>query len=240
MVSKTGLFENVLGIKKVLPEVTQHIGTELPGYELAIAPVNPQLAFDHLWICGFGLSVFVFVDLLGVNMDWERLYFFLVHRAYLAETVGSLGESVKQTLEEIWDLHREDFMVRDSDSCGVGPYAMSISSVGGGASSYMMMRRAPATPRRHVRTCYVRFMSGLRFHELTKTVSLNQADKKQKVYKIHLKWCPYSVNEVNEFQLAQRPKKNEPKWRHIHWDYMAPCFCCNSRLKALFLFLAQR
>ena len=34
--SKAGLLENVMGIKKVLPEVTQHIRTELPGYELTV------------------------------------------------------------------------------------------------------------------------------------------------------------------------------------------------------------
>ena len=50
-----------------------------------------------------------------------------------------------------------------------------------------------------------------------------------------------SVIEVNEFQLAQRPKKDEPKWRHIRWDYMeqheAPCFFANPN-KNLFVFVS--
>ena len=158
-----------------------------------------------LWICGFDLSVFVFVELIGVFhlsvcIIEEKLWCergpgkaVLLHGSpgLLGWNCGKLGAKREADLGwDLWDLHREDVLVRGSDSCGVGLCAMSISSVGGVASSYMMMRWALATARRHVRTCYLRFMSScIRFHEYWTTVSLNQADTK-KVYKIHLKWCP--------------------------------------------------
>ena len=43
-VSEAGLLDNVMGIKKVLPQVEEHIRQVLPGYELVTLPVNPQLA----------------------------------------------------------------------------------------------------------------------------------------------------------------------------------------------------
>ncbi len=40
---KAALLENVLGIKKVLPDVKAHIQEQLPSYKLAVVTLSPKL-----------------------------------------------------------------------------------------------------------------------------------------------------------------------------------------------------
>ena len=237
---KAGVLENVLGIQKCMDEVKEHIKKELPEYELVLTILCPWPGcIGHTWAhckvecnhCKALCTISFLRTQLGVNVARKRYYFLLIRKSCLAGNFANIVSETVQALTNAFD-GVIPWPAAQCVHCVECQVSRSMSKSCQQCSVQAVFCTAP--PKANVSPAQ---WNGSPFPEgegkgqlasfkakALSTSLLLCKDTNMKDYDIESKRQPLSyISKLiqSKLQLSSRPRKSEPKWRHIHWEYMA-------------------